>query len=77
MSNTDLKSRIFKELESADDYLLEEILGLIDMESNQKEIIRIPEHYKDALEKSVLQIKTGITVSNTEIQESIDKWLYK
>jgi hypothetical protein len=45
MSSTELKSRIYKELECADDYLLEEILGLISIESKHNEIIEIPQHW--------------------------------
>ncbi len=32
MSNIDLKSKVIKELDSVDDYLLEEILNLIHIE---------------------------------------------
>ena len=77
MSSTELKSRVYKELESADDYLLEEILGLINIESKHNEIIKIPSHYKEALKKSMSQIKSGNTIPNDEVEESIEKWLYK
>jgi hypothetical protein len=77
MSNIELKSRVYKELESADDYLLEEILGLISIESKNNEIVKIPSHYTEALDKSMSQIKSGNTISNDEVEESIEKWLYK
>ncbi|MFZ1790849.1 MAG: hypothetical protein WAT92_21170 [Saprospiraceae bacterium] len=77
MSSIELKNKVYKELESADDYLLEEILGLIDIESKKKEIIKIPDHYKEALENSISQIKSGNTIPNAEVEESIEKWLYK
>jgi hypothetical protein len=77
MSITELKSKVFKELESADAYLLEEILGLINAETNQNEVVKIPSHYEDALNKSIAQMKAGNTVSNSEVEESIEKWLYK
>ena len=77
MSSVELKSRVYKELESADDYLLEEILGLIDIESKHKEIIKIPSHYEKALNKSISQRKSGHTIPNAEVEESIEKWLYK
>lgn len=77
MSTTELKSKVLKELESADDYLLEEILGLINSESKQNEVVKIPNHYEEALNKSIAQMKSGETISNSEVEESIEKWLYK
>ena len=77
MSSIELKSRVYKELESADEYLLEEILGLINIESKHNEIIKIPSHYEEALNKSMSQIKSGNTIPNAEVEESIEKWLYK
>ncbi len=77
MSSTELKSKVYKELESADDYLLEEILGLINLESKHNEIVKIPRHYEEALNKSISQMKSGNTISNFEVEDSIEKWLYK
>jgi hypothetical protein len=77
MSTTELKSKVFKELESADAYLLQEILGLINLELKQNEVVKIPSHYEDALNKSIAQMKSGNTISNAEVEESIEKWLYK
>jgi len=77
MSSTELKSKVYKELESADDYLLEEILGLINLESKHNEIVKIPSHYEEALNKSISQMKSGNTISNFEVEDSIEKWLYK
>lgn len=77
MASTELKSRVYKELESVDDYMLEEILGLISIESNRHEIVKIPIHYKDALDKSLSQMISGNTMPNAEVEESIEKWFYK
>jgi hypothetical protein len=77
MSSLELKNKVYKELESVDDYLLEEILGLISIESNKNEIVKIPSHYKEALDKSMSQIKSGPTLPNAEVEENIEKWLYK
>jgi hypothetical protein len=64
-------------LESVDDYLLEEILGLINIESKHNEIVKIPSHYEEALNKSMSQKKSGNTIPNSAVEESIEKWLYK
>lgn len=77
MSSLELKNRVLKELESVDDSVLEEILGLIQIESKQNEIIRIPDHYKDALDKSISQLSEGNTVPHDKVKESIEKWLNK
>jgi hypothetical protein len=77
LSSIELKSRVYKELESADDCLLEEILDLINIESKHNEIVKIPSHYEETLNKSILQIKSGNTIPNSAVEESIEKWLYK
>jgi hypothetical protein len=77
MSSTDLKSRVFRELESADDSLLEEILGLIAIETKHEEVVKIPDFFKEDLDKSILQMKAGNIIPNNEVEESIEKWLYK
>jgi hypothetical protein len=77
MSSIELKTKVYKELESAEDYLLEEILGLIAVESKSDEFIKIPEHFKEALDKSIAQMESGNTLSNVEVEKSIEGWLYK
>lgn len=77
MSTAELRKKVFEKLESAEDHLLEEILGLIELESASEEIITIPDHFKESLEKSIAQKKAGITIPNKEVEQSIEKWLYK
>jgi len=77
MSSTELKRKVYEELESADDYLLEEILGLISLQSKHNEIVKIPSLYVEDLNKSISQMKLGNTISNIEIEESMEKWLHK
>ena len=77
MSSTELKRKVYEELESADDYLLEEILGLINLQSKHNEIVKIPSHHVEDLNKSISQMKSGNTISNFEVEDSIEKWLYK
>ncbi|MFZ4545352.1 MAG: hypothetical protein ACOYOA_14970 [Saprospiraceae bacterium] len=77
MSSAELKSRVYKELESADDYLLEEILELISVESKRDQVVKIPKDFIEALDKSISQMDSGNTIPNAEVEESIEKWLYK
>lgn len=77
MSKLELKNKVIKRLETVDEvHLLEEILGLLDIES-KGQIVKIPEHYKNKLEKSIAQNKEGKTIPNSEVEESIESWLYK
>ena len=77
MSSIELKTKVYRELESAEDYLLEEILGLIAVESKSDEVIKIPENFKEALDKSIAKMESGNTLSNVEVEKSIEGWLYK
>ncbi|MBK9993810.1 MAG: hypothetical protein IPP01_07465 [Saprospiraceae bacterium] len=58
MSSIELKTKVYRELESAEDYLLEEIS--VAVESKSDEVIKIPEHFKEALDKSIAQMESGI-----------------
>jgi hypothetical protein len=64
-------------LEKADDYVLEEILSLIQIENGRDKVIQIPEHYKRTLDKSIAQMEAGNTVPNEVVENKIEQWLYK
>jgi len=57
--------------------LLEEILILIESESKKDEIIKIPNHFKNALEISIIQIQSRNTIPNTVVEKEIEVWLYR
>ncbi len=78
MSTIELKNKVLQRLKTVKEpYLLEEILGLIEIESKREKILEIPEHYQERLEKSIAQKKAGNTIPNSEVEEGIEKWLYK
>lgn len=77
MSSIELKSKVLNEIELAEDYLLEEILNLIHIETNNDDIIKIPEHFEDALNKSIAQMESGDTIPNAIVEKKIEQWLYK
>ncbi|MBK9257104.1 MAG: hypothetical protein IPM42_16630 [Saprospiraceae bacterium] len=77
MSSIELKKKVYEGLETAEDYLLEEILSLIELESKKDEIIKIPNHFKNALEISIGQIQSGNTIPNADVEKEIEAWLYK
>ena len=77
MSTAELKNKVLERLESIDEaHLFEEILGILDNESNDK-VVNIPDHYKERLEKSIAQKEEGNTISNSDVEKSIESWLYK
>ena len=77
MSSIELKSKVLHELESVDDYVLEEILNLIQIENSKGNVIKIPSHYEAALNNSLTQMESGQTIPNSIVEVKIEQWLYK
>ena len=78
MSVIELKNQVKKRIESVnDEYLLEEILNLIDFESEKEEIYIIPSVHQKELEISLEQMKNGETISNKDVNAIVQKWLSK
>jgi hypothetical protein len=76
MAVTELKNKVKNRLETVtDEYLLEEILNLIDFESKKDEIFIIPSEHQIELDKSLEQMRRGDVVSNVEVDAKIKKWL--
>ena len=73
-----LKDQLKKRIESVnDEYLLKEILNLIDFESEKQEIYIIPSDHQKVLEISLEQMKNGDTISNEDVNDKVQKWLSK
>jgi hypothetical protein len=72
MSSVELRNKVYKGLEEADDSLLEEILNLIESESKKDEIIKIPNHFKNALDISIAQMQSGNTIPNADVEKEIE-----
>ena len=78
MAVIELKNQVKKRIESVnDEYLLEEILNLIDFESEKEEIYIIPSDHQKELEISIEQMKNGDTISNEDVNAKVQKWLSK
>ena len=75
MSTTELREKIYKKLKSVDDYLLEEILGLIELEYTNKELLKIQEVHKIDIEIGLAQVEQGQTLTNNEVNKTVKKWL--
>ncbi len=78
MAVTKLKKQVKNRIESVnDEYLLEEILNLIDFESEKEELDIIPVDHQKELEISLEQMKNGDTISNEDVNAKVKKWLSK
>lgn len=78
MAIAELKNQVQERIQQINnEYLLEEILSLIDFESENNEIFTIPDEHKKEIEKSLEQFEKGITVSNETVKQNFQKWLLK
>ncbi len=78
MAVLELKNQVKNRIETVnDEYLLEEILNLIDFESEKEEIFIIPVEHQKELEISTGQMRSGDTLSNEEVDAKVQKWLSK
>ncbi len=77
MSTAELKEKILKRIEQIDeDYLLENLLNLIDFETSD-EVFEIPDAHKESIEIGLAQIKAGQTYTNEEVMERVKQWADK
>ncbi len=75
--NIELKKKVYEGLETAEDYLLEEILSLIELESKKEIIVKIPKFFKKTLDISISQMQSGNVIPNADVENEIEQWLYK
>ena len=68
MSTIELKNKLKEKIEGlTEDELLEELLGIIELESYKSEVFKIPEEHKSGIEEGLQQIKDGKTKSHSEV----------
>jgi hypothetical protein len=78
MAVSELKNQVKKRIESVnDESLLEEILNLIDFQSEKEEMYMIPSDHQKELELSLEQMKIGDIISNEDVNDKVQKWLSK
>lgn len=72
MSTIELKNKLKEKIENLnEDYLLEELLDIIDLESNTSEVIPIPDIHKEKLEISLKQMREGKTTSHKKVMNEL------
>ncbi len=76
MSTLDLKNRVIHELNKADEDLLQEILELIDFETDETPY-KTNSAEKSNITEGQNQIKAGNWFTNEEVDKEVDEWLGK
>ena len=78
MAVSELKKQVKNRIELVnDEHILEEILILLDFESEQQEMFMIPSDHEKELEISLEQMKNGDTITNEDVNIKVQKWLSK
>lgn len=77
MSAVELKQRVINKLESIHEIsLLEELIALIDFQTNEKPY-SLTKAQKMAIDEARDQVKNGIVYTNEEVDKEMDQWLNK
>lgn len=72
MSTLELKNKLKEKIEELnEDYLLEELLSIIDLESSRNEVFKIPEEHKKGLERSLKQMDAGQTIPHNQVLKEL------
>ena len=75
MLTTDLRSRVLKKLETVShDSTLQEVLSLLEFESDESEFI-LSDKQKSIIDEAQKQIKNGESFTNEEVSQEIETWL--
>jgi|GEM_PF-1362476 len=68
MSTLELKKKLKEKIENLEeDYLLEELLDIIELESTRMETFKIPEEHKEGLRRSLRQLEEEQTTSHKQV----------
>jgi predicted transcriptional regulator len=77
MSTVELKNKLKEKIDSLEeDYLLEHLIGIIEIETSDDEF-KIPEVHKRSIDRGIAQIKAGQGISNDEVMERVRRWVDK
>ncbi len=75
MSTVELKNKLREKIEQLnEDALLEQLLGIIELESMKSEAFKIPEQHKAGIEEGLQQIQEGQTKSHEEVIAKYKSW---
>ena len=72
MSTTELKNKLKEKIDELnEDYLLEELLSIIELETKNQKVVEIPEHHKERLELSLKQSEEGNTFPHNQVIQEL------
>jgi len=68
-----LKNKLKEKIENLNkDYFLEELLDIIDLESDKSSIVEIPDAYKEKLSISLKQMDDEKTTSHNKVMKDLE-----
>lgn len=77
MSTVELRNKLKEKIEELnEDYLLEHLIGIIEVETSD-EVFEIPESHRKSIDIGLAQIKAGKTVTNEEVMKRVQQWADK
>jgi hypothetical protein len=78
MSTLELRKRLIDEIEKTEDKgILEEILRLLKIQTNDTEIYSLSEDQMMAVNEAMAQVKNGQFLTDEQANKEIDEWLRK
>jgi hypothetical protein len=78
MSTTELKERLISKILHTDSpELLGEVSRLLQIESEEIEVVKLSDQQRQAIQKAQEDIKNGYFLTNEQADQEIDEWLNK
>ncbi len=76
MSTAELKNKVIKKIVNIqEDYILEDLLNLIELETNKEEVVTLTNEEKQHIQIGLTQVANGETVENAEVEQEFQRWL--
>ena len=78
MSSKEMKKKLIDKIQSTDDdKILEEVYRILEVSTQEVEIIMLSDHQKNQIEKGLRDVEEGRLLTNDEANIEIDEWLKK
>lgn len=76
MSTRKIKNKIIHKLQTVDDAILEDVLELLEFETNTGKY-QVSDLERESIEIGLLQIENGQTLTHEEVLTEVNEWLKK
>ena len=78
MSSQELKKKLIEKIQSTDnDSILEEVYRILEVSTEDVDMIMLSEDQKARIDKGIRDIEEGRYLTNNEANREIDEWLKK